>query len=163
MTTEALQSVIGRAVTDADFRHTLFANPDLALADYDLTPEELASLNAIDYETMDDMAGTLDDRMSKVAWNVFDSAIPSSEAAELEATALEGGGSELEGADLDVDTVIKAAAGMDRGDSEVEGIELDSATIDRSEVTIESTELEESATDSSNSRVKSARVGSGQG
>lgn len=163
MTKEALQSVIGRAVTDADFRHTLFANPDVALADYDLTPEELASLKAIDYETMDDVAGTLDDRMSKVAWNVFDSAVPSSEVAELDAAGLAGGGSELEGADLDVDAVIKAAAGMDRGDSDVEGVELESATIDRSEMTIESTELEEPATDSSNSRVKSARVGSGQG
>jgi hypothetical protein len=163
MTKEALQSVIGRAVTDADFRHTLFANPDVALVDYDLTPEELASLIAIDYETMDDVAGTLDDRMSKVAWNVFDSAVPSSEVAELDAGGLEGGGSELEGVDLDVDAVIKAAAGMDRGDSDVEGIELESATIERSEVTIESTELEESATGSSNSRVKSARVGSGQG
>ncbi|MCW5860271.1 MAG: Franean1_4349 family RiPP [Caldilineales bacterium] len=65
MTTEAVQSIIGRAVTEAAFRSALFADPDQALAGYALTDAEKASLRAIDFETMDSFAGALDDRISK--------------------------------------------------------------------------------------------------
>jgi len=65
MSKQALEAVIGRAVTDGAFRSALFARPDVALAGYDLTAGEMASLKAIDFETMDSFAGVLDERVSK--------------------------------------------------------------------------------------------------
>jgi len=166
MSKDALQSVIGRAVTDKKFRYTLFANPDKALADYDLTEEEISSLKSIDAETMDDVAGTLDDRMSKVAWNVFDTAYSpadstgldshamdssgtetetvaiESDGAVLESAPMDSSGADVEGADLDVDAVIKASAGMDRGGPESEAVELESADVDSSGESDESADPE---------------------
>ncbi len=65
MSKEAIQTVIGRAVTDSEFRVALFANPNEALAGYDLTEEEMAGLKELDAETLDSMAGSLDERISK--------------------------------------------------------------------------------------------------
>ena len=92
MSKEALQSVIGKAVTDAQFRNTLFADPDTALAGYDLTPSEIAALKAIDAETLDNVAGDLDDRMSKVSIGaVFQSIFPSADGvAELDGSEFDG-------------------------------------------------------------------------
>jgi hypothetical protein len=65
MTKEAVESVIGRAVLDGQFREDLFANPDEALGGYELAEEEVAGLKSIDAETMESLAGTLDERISK--------------------------------------------------------------------------------------------------
>ena len=65
MTKEAVESVIGRAVLDGEFRESLFAEPDEALAGYELAEEEAAGLKSIDAETMEALAGTLDERISK--------------------------------------------------------------------------------------------------
>jgi hypothetical protein len=65
MSRETVEAVIGKAVSDRKFREALFANPDQALAGYGLTDDELAALKAIDAETMEAMAGGLDDRISK--------------------------------------------------------------------------------------------------
>jgi hypothetical protein len=65
MSKQAMEAIIGRAVTDGAFRNALFARPDVALAGYDLTEGETASLKAIDFETMDSFAGVLDERVSK--------------------------------------------------------------------------------------------------
>jgi hypothetical protein len=65
MTKEAVQAVIGKAVTETEFRELLFANPDEALEGYELTDEEMAALKAIDAETMESFAGDLDERISK--------------------------------------------------------------------------------------------------
>ena len=65
MSKEAVQAVIGKAVTDSKFREALFANPDKALAGYDLTEDEIAALKKIDAETMESLAGSLDERISK--------------------------------------------------------------------------------------------------
>jgi hypothetical protein len=67
MSKEALQAVIGKAVLDSEFREALFADPDQALEGYELTEEEVAALKAIDAETMESFAGSLDERISK-AW-----------------------------------------------------------------------------------------------
>jgi hypothetical protein len=166
MSKDALQSVIGRAVTDKKFRYTLFANPDKALADYDLTEEEISSLKSIDAETMDDVAGTLDDRMSRVAWNVFDTAYSpadssgldshmvdssgtetevvaiDSDVTALDSAPMDGSGAEIGGADLDMDAVIQAAAGMDRGGPESEAVELEVADADSSGEADESADSE---------------------
>jgi hypothetical protein len=71
MSKEAVQQIIGKAVTDAEFRNTLFADPNKALEGYDLTEQEIAGLKTLDAETMDTMAGNLDERISKwkfVGW-----------------------------------------------------------------------------------------------
>ncbi len=65
MSKEAVESVIGKAVLDSEFREALFASPEEALAGYDLTEEEVAGLKTIDAETMETLAGTLDERISK--------------------------------------------------------------------------------------------------
>lgn len=65
MSKEAVQAVISKAVADDKFRETLFASPDKALQGYDLTEDEVAALKKIDAETMQSLAGTLDERISK--------------------------------------------------------------------------------------------------
>jgi hypothetical protein len=65
MSKEAVEAIIGKAVLESDFREDLFANPDEVLGGYDLTEEEMAALKAIDAETMESFAGTLDERISK--------------------------------------------------------------------------------------------------
>jgi hypothetical protein len=68
MSKEAVETVIGRAVLESDFREALFASPQEALASYELTTEEVAALKTIDAETMETLAGTLDERISKADW-----------------------------------------------------------------------------------------------
>jgi hypothetical protein len=65
MSKEAVEAIIGKAVLDSDFREALFADPDKALAGYELTEQEVATLKGIDAETMESLAGTLDERISK--------------------------------------------------------------------------------------------------
>lgn len=65
MTQQAVESIIGKAVMDGEFREVLFANPDEALADYSLTDEETAALMSVDAETLESFAGALDDRISR--------------------------------------------------------------------------------------------------
>ena len=66
MSKEAVEAIVGKAVLDAEFRQALFAEPDETLAGYDLSEQEVAALKAIDYETMESFAGTLDERISKM-------------------------------------------------------------------------------------------------
>ena len=66
MSKEAVQAVIGKAVTESEFRELLFANPDEALEGFDLTEDDVAALKAIDAETMESFAGDLDERISRV-------------------------------------------------------------------------------------------------
>jgi hypothetical protein len=82
MSKEAIEAVIGKAVLDSEFREALFANPEEVLAEYDLTEEEVAALRAIDFETMESFAGTLDERISKSVthvWAMFDGIAGSTE------------------------------------------------------------------------------------
>ena len=65
MSKEAVQAVIGKAVTDSKFRDALFANPEEVLGGYELTEAEVAALKSIDAETMESFAGSLDERISK--------------------------------------------------------------------------------------------------
>ncbi len=65
MSKEAVQAVIGKAVTDSKFREQLFASPDEALSGYELTEAEIAALKSIDSESMEVLAGSLDERISK--------------------------------------------------------------------------------------------------
>ena len=65
MSQEAVQAIIGKAVLDSEFRQALFADPESALEGYDLSEQEVATLKGIDSETMESLAGTLDERISK--------------------------------------------------------------------------------------------------
>lgn len=65
MTQQAVESIIGKAVMDGEFREVLFANPNVALADYPLTDGETAALKSVDAETLESFAGALDERISK--------------------------------------------------------------------------------------------------
>jgi hypothetical protein len=65
MSREAVEAIIGKAVLDSEFRKALFTSPDEALAGYDLTEQEMAGLKAIDAESIEALAGSLDERISK--------------------------------------------------------------------------------------------------
>lgn len=71
MSLEAVQAVIGRAITDAEFRQLLIDDARTACAEYDLTEEELAALDALDANSMQAFAGTLDARISKTGGRGF--------------------------------------------------------------------------------------------
>jgi hypothetical protein len=68
MSKEAVESVIGKIMLDAEFREAFAAGPDQALAGFDLTDTEKAGLKSMDVETMDALAHTLDERVSKGTW-----------------------------------------------------------------------------------------------
>ena len=65
MSRDALEAVIGRAVIDEEFRLALFADPDSALAGYELTEAELAALRTLDAENLDAFAGGPGSRVMK--------------------------------------------------------------------------------------------------
>jgi hypothetical protein len=65
MSQKAVESVIGKAVLDVEFRKALSVDPEKALVGFDLTDAEKASLNSMGSETMDALAHTLDLRISK--------------------------------------------------------------------------------------------------
>ena len=65
MSKEAVESVIGKALLETDFRHALMADPDHALAGFNLTKAEKASLMSMDSETWEYIATILDRREGK--------------------------------------------------------------------------------------------------
>jgi hypothetical protein len=65
MTLQAVHAVIVRAVQEEKFRKELFANPEEALSGYDLSETESAALKSLDAETLDSVAGPVDERLSK--------------------------------------------------------------------------------------------------
>ncbi|MBI1925871.1 Franean1_4349 family RiPP [Candidatus Poribacteria bacterium] len=67
MSQQVVETIIGKAVTDATFRKQLFEDPDSVLKGYDLTGEEIAALKAIEKEAIAKFAGELDERVSKSA------------------------------------------------------------------------------------------------
>jgi benzoyl-CoA reductase/2-hydroxyglutaryl-CoA dehydratase subunit BcrC/BadD/HgdB len=65
MSQQAVEQIIGRAVTDAEFRQRLIENAAEACQEYELTAEELEALEALDANSLAQFAGTLDARISK--------------------------------------------------------------------------------------------------
>lgn len=65
MSKRALEAILGRAILDDDFRIVLFADPDQALAGYELTNGERASLLSVDAETLDAFAERLAVHMAR--------------------------------------------------------------------------------------------------
>jgi hypothetical protein len=68
MAQDAVSQIIGRAVTDAEFRSLLFSNPEQALQDYDLSGDEIEALKNLKQEDLEDFATKLDSRITKRAW-----------------------------------------------------------------------------------------------
>ena len=65
MSRQALEAIIGRAILDCEFRIALFADPDNALSDYELTTVELAALKSVDAESLDACSACLERRILK--------------------------------------------------------------------------------------------------
>jgi hypothetical protein len=65
MSQQAVEQIIGRAVTDVAFRQALIDNAAEACQGYDLTADELAALEALDQQSLVAFAGTLDERITK--------------------------------------------------------------------------------------------------
>lgn len=97
MSKESVEAIVGKAVMDSEFRESLFANPEEVLGAYDLAEDEVAALQAIDFETMESFAGTLDERISKSAILLFrgaDEGLLGNGAGDgQEAVKIGGGGS----------------------------------------------------------------------
>jgi hypothetical protein len=66
MSRQVVQSLIGRAVMDAEFRELLFSDPDKVFEGLDLTEEEEVMLRNLDPDEVADFAGKLDERITKV-------------------------------------------------------------------------------------------------
>ena len=65
MSTEVVKQIIERAIVDLDFRQLLFADPEMAMTDYDLTTEEVDLLKALSLDHLESFAGDLEDRISR--------------------------------------------------------------------------------------------------
>jgi len=65
MSTENVQTIIGRAIVETEYRSLLFDNPEKALEGYDLTVDEAESLKSLDRERFDEVASQVEDRISK--------------------------------------------------------------------------------------------------
>lgn len=77
MSEKDVQFLIGRAVTDSAFRQLLFTDPKKAMQGYELTEEEIESIKRIEQEQFEDIAGELDERISRAGFSAqFFSKIP---------------------------------------------------------------------------------------
>jgi hypothetical protein len=61
----AVQSIIGRAVMNPEFREQLKADPDAVLAERDVTPDEIAAIKAIDWDSLASVGTDLEQRVSR--------------------------------------------------------------------------------------------------
>jgi hypothetical protein len=68
MSQDAVSQIIGRAVTDTEFRQLLFSNPEEALQGYDLNEDEIGALKNLKQEDLEDFSTKLDSRITKRAW-----------------------------------------------------------------------------------------------
>ena len=67
MSLEAVQRIIGRAVTDTEFREALKSQPDEVLKDRDVTSEESQALKGMDWESVSSVSLDLDTRVSRMS------------------------------------------------------------------------------------------------
>lgn len=67
MSQDEVSQIIGRAVTDDEFRTLLFANSDQTLQGYELTDVEITALSDLKQEDLEDFSNKLDPRITKRA------------------------------------------------------------------------------------------------
>jgi hypothetical protein len=65
MASQAIQTIIGRAVLEPEFRALLQRDPAAAVTEYHLSDDERATLLAIKPEDFDRLAGDLEKRLSR--------------------------------------------------------------------------------------------------
>lgn len=65
MSQEIVHTIIARAASEPEFMNMLFNDPGAALAGYELSDAELASLRGLTPENFESMSGQLDERVSK--------------------------------------------------------------------------------------------------
>ena len=70
MSLEAVQRVIFLGVTNPEFRTALKADPDAFLGARDLTPEEIESLKATDWDSISNVGHDLEERVSRFGFAV---------------------------------------------------------------------------------------------
>ena len=70
MSQKAVEQIIGRMVTDSQFRKLVFSDPDTALAEYDLTMDERQAILALESTAVEDFAGKLDKRITKAKFEI---------------------------------------------------------------------------------------------
>jgi hypothetical protein len=68
MSDTGVKEIIEKAIEDEKFRQQLFADPQKALAGYDLTAAERKMLESLDENNFDQFAGGLGDRTTKGVW-----------------------------------------------------------------------------------------------
>lgn len=56
MSLEAVQRIVSRAATDAEFREALKSDPDGVFTDRDVTPQEIVALKAMDWDSVSAVA-----------------------------------------------------------------------------------------------------------
>ena len=66
MSREAFEAVIGKVIVESEFREMLLADPDRALAGFELTGEEISVIKKIDAETLDSVSGSMDAWVSRI-------------------------------------------------------------------------------------------------
>jgi hypothetical protein len=67
-TLEAVQRIVGRAVTDADFREALKTHPESVFENRDVTPDEQAALKAMDWDSIGSVGTELEQRVSRMGF-----------------------------------------------------------------------------------------------
>jgi hypothetical protein len=65
MSLENVQTIVGRAILEPEYRTLLFSDPTKALEGYDLTEEETQALKSMDKGKVDLLANDLEERISK--------------------------------------------------------------------------------------------------
>ena len=65
MSSEEVKVIIGRAVTEPEYRELLFGDIDKALEGFDLSDEEISSLKELIREKFDNISNRLEERISK--------------------------------------------------------------------------------------------------
>ena len=65
MSIENVQTIIGKAIMETEYRELLFTEPDNALEDYELTEEEKSVLKGMERDKFDTVASELEDRISR--------------------------------------------------------------------------------------------------
>lgn len=68
MSSHSVETVLSRAMSDNTFAELLLANPDQALAEYDLTPEELDVLKQISRADVDAFAKASPEERKSFGW-----------------------------------------------------------------------------------------------
>ncbi len=65
MSKESVQTIVGRAILEPEYRKLLFSDPGKAMEGYELTGEETEAIKGLDSEKFDVVANQLEERISK--------------------------------------------------------------------------------------------------